>query len=117
MQQLNLELANMRADLGVERAARKAERIGGDWIERALREVGFFARGVPADAAEFTIEEARAFAEALQPRPSSVDGRVWGHITREACARGLIERVPGKFKAAASSNGSPKAVYRRGPKA
>ena len=117
MQQLTLELAQARADLGVERAARKADRVAAGWIERALREIGFFARGVPAEAAEFTIEEARAFAEALAPRPEGVDGRVWGAITREACARGLIERVPGKFKAAASSNGSPKAVYRRGAKA
>lgn len=117
MHQLNLELAHVRADLGVERAARKAERVAGDWIERVLREVGFFARGVPAESAEFTIEEARAFAEALQPRPVLVDGRVWGHITREAVARGLIERIPDKARAAASSNGALKPVYRKGPKA
>jgi len=113
MQQLNLELANARADLGVERAARKADRVAAGWIGIALDRIGFYVPPAP----EFTIEEVRAFVEIIAPRPDDVDGRVWGHITREACARGLIERIPGKFKAAASSNGSPKAVYRRGPKA
>lgn len=118
MHQMNLDLARTRGDLGVERAAHKADRVAPDWIEAALRELRFFARNACTKVApNFTMEEARGFVEALKPRPEMVDGRVWGAITREAIRRGYIERVPGVYRAAASSNGSVKACYRRGAKA
>lgn len=108
--QLPLSFAAARADVGVARAADKAERIASGWIESATAGVLFYAT---ANAAKpFTMEQARAVVEHFNARPEGVDGRVWGHITRLAVKRGYIERVPGVFAQAASSNGSPKPCYR-----
>lgn len=47
-------------------------------------------------------------------RPSS---RAWGKATVMAISAGYIEKMPRVFMPAASSNGSPKATYRKGVKA
>jgi hypothetical protein len=49
--------------------------------------------------------------------PAPTDLRAWGVITRLAVSREFIARVRGGFAPAASSRGSEKPLYRRGPKA
>lgn len=104
--------ARARADVGIQRAADATERTEAGWCEKATERMREFAR---AQAGVFTIELARlAFAKDLTP---PADLRTWGNVTRLAVSRGYIERVHGEFFSAASSNGSPKPVYRRGPHA
>lgn len=104
---LDFTAAKTRGDLGAERAAGKAERTAPGWIDRAAEVVRDFARG--SGPFSFTIEEARAGFRA----PQGVDLRAWGAVTRRAIALGYIEATDG-YAPAASSNGSPKRLYRKG---
>lgn len=107
--QMALDFRGARAagDLGVERAAFKAERLAPGWVDRAAEDVRHYARHTDCD---FTIEQARSMMTGL---PDGADGRSWGAVTRRAVALGYIERT-GAYAPAASSNGSAKPLYRRG---
>jgi hypothetical protein len=115
MTQLGLDFtaAKTRGDLGAERAAGKAERVAPGWIARTVEAVRYLAKIRPADA-PFTIEQVRVTLGSTVPEPP--DGRAWGHVTRRAVALAIIEPTGG-YAPAASSNGSPKRLYRRGPRA
>lgn len=106
------EAAQTRLDLGIERSAARADRASPGWVDRAVAELALFAALNIID--EFTIEDARAALKLRGKLEDPTDGRAWGQVTRRAVMLGWIQRVPGKFKAAVSSNGSPKQVYRRG---
>lgn len=105
--------AKARADIGIQRSVDKNETLNPGWCEAACealrRAVAHNSGGV------FIIEHLRAVIEKELPAPS--DKRCWGQVTRMAVSRGYIERVKGQYFPAASSNASPKAVYRRGKKA
>lgn len=109
---LNFDAARTRGDLGAERAANKAERSAPGWIDRAAESVRAFAR--EQGVLSFTIEEARVEFAAMIPAPP--DLRAWGHVTRRAVALGYIAPTGG-YAPAASSNGSPKRLYSKGPNA
>lgn len=104
--------ARKRADEGIQQAADATERRVEGWCEMACEKLREFARG---QSLPFTIELARGHFEKTLPEPH--DLRSWGQVTRMATARGFIEKMHGQYFAAASSNGSPKPVYRRGPQA
>lgn len=104
--------ARARAEAGIQRAADATERREPGWTEMAAEALRQFAR---EQDKPFTIELARAAFEKSLPPPN--DKRSFGAATRFATSRGFIERVPGMFFAAASSNNSPKPVYVRGPNA
>lgn len=105
--QLDLSFARSAGDLGVERASGKAERLLAGWIDRAAEDIRKHATSA---LAPFTIEQARVGTEL----PDGADARAWGAVTRRALVLGYIERTGG-YAPAASSNGSPKPLYRRGP--
>ena len=107
MNQLALDFSRTRADLGVERSANRAERKEPGWIDRAAEAVRDFAKG--SGPFTFTIEEARAGFTA----PEGTDLRAWDAVTRRAVALGYIEPTDA-YAPAASSNGSPKRLYRKG---
>jgi hypothetical protein len=113
---IDFDAAKTRGDLGAERAAGRAERVVPGWIDSAAEAVRDFVRhNLLGMTGEFTIEVARRWAAdmGLQDPP---DGRAWGHVTRRAVQLGIIEPTGG-YAPAASSNGSPKRLYRRGPRA
>jgi len=102
-----LDTSRVRGDAGADRAASKAERTQPGWIDRAAEAVrGFASEQGPLS---FTIEEAREGFQA----PEGVDLRAWGNVTRRAIRLGYIEPT-GDYAPAASSNNSPKRLYRRG---
>lgn len=101
--------AKARADEAVDGLSR---RVGDDWIAKAVEAVRRFAA---AQQGMFTLEMARFGVKDEVPRPH--DLRAWGVVARMATKAGYIERVPKLFFPAASSNGSPKPCYRKGPKA
>ncbi len=116
-QQLRLDLGRARGDVGIERAAERANRSQPGWIDRAAEELRHIAAAASFywDDGTFTIEQARAeIGERISAPP---DGRAWGQVTRRAVKLDYIVRLPGKFRAAASSNGNPKPLYRKGPNA
>lgn len=115
-EQIPLALALARADQGIERAASHAERVLPGWCDRAAEAVRQALLRTRLDDT-FTIEQLRgAIATAdLLPLPDPPDARAWGHVTRRAVKLGYVERLPGQYRAAVSSNGSPKPLYRRGP--
>lgn len=104
--------ARARADAGIERAADATEKRVEGWCDMACEKLREFAR---TQSGLFTCELARGAFQATIPAPH--DLRAWGKVSRMAMSRGYIEKVPGQFFAAASSNGSPKPVYRRGANA
>jgi hypothetical protein len=113
-----MDLARARGDLGIERAARKAERTTPEWVAKAadlLRIAAVIEQARGPLFAEFTVEQLRLMVDKALPKPT--DERAWGAATRAARAAGFIEPIDGKFRPAASSNGSPKQVYRKGPNA
>jgi hypothetical protein len=107
-----LPVVRAKADAGIERVADATERRIEGWCEMACEKLREFARG---QSGHFTCELARCAFQSSIPAPH--DLRAWGKVSRMAMQRGYIEKVPGQFFAAASSNGSPKPVYRRGPNA
>jgi hypothetical protein len=93
----------------IKACADKAKSVDPRWVVNATRQLRVYA--LNADR-PFTIEEARHFVEKVAPRPEGIDGRVWGHITKEAVGLGLIKRVRGVYRPASSSHGAAKPVYR-----
>lgn len=110
---LNFDAARARGDLGAERAASRAERAAPGWVDRAVEALRDYVRqNALGMSGQFTVEQARTWAENMGlPKPT--DGRAWGQVTRRAVSLGIIETTGGYAKAA-SSNGSVKALYRRG---
>lgn len=112
---IDFDAAKTRGDLGAERAAGRAELRVPGWIDHAVDAV----RDAVTHSAvhlrgEFTIERIREWLSAERvPLQDPPDGRAWGHVTRRAVALGIIEPTGG-YAPAASSNGSPKRLYRRG---
>ena len=101
--------ATRAAEAGIKRAADNA---GASWVAIAADELGWAASR--ADASEFTVEELRWYIrthgdEIAEPP----DLRAWGAATQRAARMGFIVRT-GHFARAASSNGSPKPLYRFG---
>lgn len=109
-----LKDAKARADDAISRVADKADRERPGWCDDAAEALRKFAK---AQGGVFTIEHARLSLLQSAAIDKPHDGRAFGKATQMALARGYIERVKGQFFPAASSNGSPKPVYRRGAKA
>jgi hypothetical protein len=94
-------------------AAAKAERVvDPEWGNRALDALRKFVTGAPG---LFTMEMARGVLELQGAVPEPPDKRAWGSVTRIAAQQGIIERTK-TYHPSASSNGSEKPCYRRGPK-
>lgn len=106
--------ARERADLGVARSADRAERAEPGWIETATEALRRLALVTEPDVL-FTIEQARTVIAEAGELTQPPNLRAWGQVTRRARRLGYIEQVPGRFAPAASSNCSPKPLYRRGP--
>ncbi|HEX7687567.1 MAG TPA: hypothetical protein VF453_07665 [Burkholderiaceae bacterium] len=104
--------ARTRRDLAIQQVGEAADRRNADWCNKACEALRQFAR---KQAGVWTIELARAQFEKNLPPPS--DLRAWGRVTQMAIRKGYIERVPGQFFAAASSNNAAKSVWKKGPKA
>lgn len=84
------------------------------WTELAVEAVRLRVFALPA-ADTFTIEALRAAVEDSIPVPPN-GLRTWGRVTLMCKERGIIEPT-GTWAATASSNGSPKMVYRPGKNA
>lgn len=109
-----MQAAKARADVGIERAAAHAETERPGWCADAAEALRKFAR---AQGGVFTIEMARMSLVLSEAIDKPAEARSWGKAARMAMAAGYIEQVKGQFFPAASSNGSPKAVYRKGARA
>jgi hypothetical protein len=102
-------ISRTRADLGIERAAGKAERaLGFDWVTLAAEFLSWFASDV-ARGEPFKIEDARLVA-AGRGLGIPANGRAWGAAVRRAVAQGFIVR--GQPAPAHSSNGALKWQWR-----
>jgi hypothetical protein len=112
----DIAAAQARADVGIERAAVRADKASPDWTIKAadmLRVAAciLHSKGIQT----FTVEQLRELvSDALPPPP---DLRAWGGATRRATGMGFIKRIPGMFAAATSSNMAPKPVYAKGASA
>jgi hypothetical protein len=104
---INHDAAQIAADQGISNAADSANRASPGWIGEAAEALGWAATQLPG---EFTVEQMRAICEAL---PDPPDLRAWGAATRMATRKGYIVKTE-RFATAASSNNSPKPLYRQG---
>jgi hypothetical protein len=103
---LDFDAATAARDLGIQRAATRANKVESEWTGQALGMLTAFAAQA---GGPFLIEQARAWAEA-QGLPPPPDARSWGSVARTAAAKRRIEKVG--FAPAASSNCSPKVQWR-----
>lgn len=112
MQQIpmTLEHARQQGELGMYRAAVRAENEHRDWIERALAALLKYIQTLP-HTAEFIIEDVRLAIEGQVPIPSNL--RSWGPVTKAAIKRFYIIDT-GRMSPAKSSHASKKPLYRRG---
>lgn len=108
---LALAAAQARAAQGMDRAARRAERLNAGWCAEALESLRRFAAG---QVGLWTVEMARSVIEQDLPKPT--EGRAWGRVTQDAIRHGYIVKTD-KTAASASSNGAPKPLFKRGPHA
>lgn len=107
-----MKAAKVRAELGMGRAAGGTEVCAPGWVDSAVERLRAFAK---AQAGVWSIEQARAvLSDELAP---IVEQRAWGKVTSEASRLGYIQAVPRTFIPAASSNGTPKQAWKRGPRA
>lgn len=103
--------ARERADNGMQRAADKA---GSGWCEKACEALRKLAAATYPGL--FTVENARLVLQRELPQQANL--RAWGNVTVMAVRRGYIQRAKGnKTQRAASSNGSEKPLWTKGPKA
>ena len=103
-----MTLAKQRREAGISKAARRAERLNAGWCGMALEHLRRFAC---SQVGVWTIEQVRAVLESQLPAPT--DARAWGWVTKEAVKFQYIEKAPGVFLPAASSNAAPKQGWRR----
>jgi len=103
--------ARTRRDKGIVDSILHAEHSSRGWADRAFTALVLYT----ADRGErpFTIEEFRAVAQEQMELPPPPDARAFGGVTVRALKLGVIRHAG--FRAAASSNNSPKSLYvRRG---
>lgn len=112
MKQLDIAFAQERGEVGMRRAADRADRQTPGWQDMALMALRVAAR---AAREPFTIEQARASIESLCNLSDPPDGRAWGAVTQRAIREGVIVKLIGQYAPAASSNGSPKQLYAAAP--
>jgi hypothetical protein len=98
--------AEVRRDIGMERAVEHADRKEPDWSAQAMAALLDFVM-VYADM-PFLAEEVRAHADWIPPPP---DGRAWGAVFQRAAREGHIVRLG--YAPAKSSNLSPKVLWGR----
>lgn len=107
-----LAAGKARGEVGMARVAERAEKASPGWCDLACGRVRALMR---EQSGMLTMELIRLQVE--KHLPPATDKRAWGVVTRMAAARGYIERVPNAYFPAASSNASPKPLWKRGPKA
>jgi hypothetical protein len=101
---ITAEHAEVRRDLGIERAGNHADRVDDGWTDRAAAEIAAFAK---AKGLPFVIEEVRPEAEGRIGTPP--DERAWGAATQKAARAGHIKKVG--YAPTNSSNRSPKVQW------
>lgn len=104
--------ARDRAEVGMDRAARRAERLHADWCREATEALRKFAAGQKGSL--FLIEMARVVIARELDTPS--DARAWGRVVQQAARAGYIVKT-NLMAPAASSNASGKPLWKKGPKA
>ncbi len=104
------KLARARGERMANLAAEKVDYLHAQWVQDAVQKLRQLAKRIYPGM--FSIETARLAINF--PVPEGGDLRVLGKVTTEALRLEYIECVPGRFVGAASSNGSPKGMYRAG---
>jgi len=96
-----------RGHLMAELAANKADRINIEWTSNAINYLVSFLKTINKP---FLVEDVRNYSitYGLEPPP---DGRAWGHVIKLAQKNNLVETCG--FRAANSSNGSPKVLWKK----
>jgi hypothetical protein len=101
--------ARKKAERGI---ASSAEHAGKEWQDQAVTAARLFVRWNDKECAgtSFTMEEVRTWCSIRIDDPP--DLRAWGAVTRRLKSEGIITPT-GFYAKAASSNLSPKPLYRR----
>jgi hypothetical protein len=101
--------ARQKAERGIKASA---DHAGREWQDQAVAAARLFVRWNEKNYANepFTMEEAREWCALRIDDPP--DLRAWGAVTRRLKSEGVITPT-GFYAKAASSNLSPKMLYRR----
>lgn len=98
------------AKQGATRAAAKADRVHGDWSDRAYKFLCSWAErrgGKP-----FMSEDVRVAAEKSATYVAPPDARAWGAVILRASRSGRLEHAGFAPNKTESCHGSPKSVWR-----
>jgi hypothetical protein len=102
-----MKAAHERADDGAKRAAEHADRVRAAWTQGAFDCLVVWLTWYPESflAEQFVTE---CIGNGYAPPP---DARAWGAVIQRAARKGCIVKVG--YAPAATSNGSPKVLWRR----
>ncbi len=102
--------AETKRDAGIAKAVNHADRILGDWFDKASVMMLLFMKQNPGKA--FMAEQVRVWAEECgMPKPP--DGRAWGGVFIAASKANVIRSVGYKRQESPSCHCSPKNVWRK----
>lgn len=96
------EVAELRRDLGMSRAAHAAERASPGWEEQALADLRTFAR----THSRFAVEDFRA----AFPPPEGVNPKALGAVVRRAARERIV--IADGYVSVRCSNMSPRVQWR-----
>lgn len=100
--------AQQRGAIAAQACADAAERRSPGWTDAAHAAFVAYARAYPDR--EFTTEDVRLVAKDVADAP---DPRAWGAVAQRAKREGVV--IPCGWRPVASSNGSPKTVWKLNP--
>lgn len=105
-----MKQAEKRRDTGITRAVNHAERVHGDWFDKASVMMLLFMKQNPGKA--FMAEQVRVWAESCgMPKPP--DARAWGGVFMAASKANVIRSIGYKRQESATCHCSPKNVWRK----
>lgn len=104
--------AQERADAGIASSAQHADEVHESWVAQAAEALGW-AASQSVRGLKFTVEDLRGHPTIVRMLPPPPDLRSWGAATRRATKLGYIVKTD-EYALAASSNNSPKPLYRAG---
>lgn len=110
MSQTDLDFGIKKGVVGINRAALNANSKIAGWTGIAKLAVLNHLASLNLDST-FTIEDVRVIVDEQIPPPP--DLRSWGSVTQSLIKTGDIQKTF-TYKQAASSNGSPKMLYKKG---
>lgn len=104
----NFAESSCRAEVGMKRALKKANKDNHDWEEKAMAKLIEF---IHINSGNFFCEDVRAYAACDDNFPLPDNNRVWGPIIQKAAREGLIKRIGYGPVSNINANNTPASIW------